>query len=242
MVTDTINQMASLAHLLNTFAPQRRADFGGYLLSHEIDVSTWYVQPDFLRSLRTILFSITAQTTDQRAMRSMLDVAGDSRVVPHLEKAEILEVFLYVWNVYALWYQIDSRGESTFLSLLLPDIQEAITTRMASINADGGSRETLANWIQLTGLLTYAGLEKLLPANIAWRQQLSSLPSMIGPAYGFSFLPAVCYLLGLERLSQPGRTVRPKTWTGILAKSKDYSNLTEAMLQLIGYVRSRAQR
>lgn len=111
------------------------------------DVATWYKEESFLRDARTLFFSLTIFEVRSEERVQVLNIGNNENVALLIANGTTLDILLYLWNLYALWFEVESQKikeeRNSFSSFLHPEIinqtQEVLRKRFSKLSDDAKS-------------------------------------------------------------------------------------------------------
>ena len=222
--------------------PSRRQDLLNSLLTILPEEDVWYTSEKFLHSARLLFFVLADPQARLDDARRVLSIGNDQAVVPFCTEATTLDLFLYLWNLYSLWFQWEKEGEKTFADFLQPDIRNTITDALAKRIQNKANEDERDLPITLAGFLSFSGLGLALnlAEKAAWASTLPSFETLLESALSKTFIPAVFLLFGLEWVFDRKKDIFPQTWQRVLPKAEKYTEERAALEHLYDLVRARA--
>ncbi len=224
--------MNCLGHLVAA-DPKSRKQALAVVERHVGPPDGWTKTPGFLRWNRAVLYMMTDPAAPETRAREALRVGCSSDVAPCFPEATTLDAFLYLWNLYALWFQWREDDLEDFREALHADVRaEAVQlwTRRGTTHESG---QDLANWLALAGVLSFTGLAELTPPDSSVLPDSDGLAGMLEDA---GFVSAALAVLGLEACT--GRPCEENLRRDVLAWFDDRSAATAAMRFLRASFRS----
>lgn len=237
---------ADAAHCVNLLwrlFPEKRKELLDALHRFFAEGKPIYSDLAYLGSVRLLFSTLATPQAESEDARVMLAIGNAPAVAPLCSKATTLDIFLYLWNLYALWFGWKSPQETSFVGFLRVEIVDAtIASLPKRFRAAKDEKET-GNLITLTGLLSFLCVTFDRPS--AAEDFVSRLPSFDKMIERLDedrpFIPAFFYLLGLEWLYQNDRGVPAVVWWDELGKANDYPETTAALYYLKGEATKRSR-
>ncbi len=144
-------------YLLNA-APDRSSQAVALLERHLPPAESWPSRPGFLHWGRHVLRMACEPEIDNATARAWLRAACRQEVAPLISTAPTLDVFLYFWNLYALWFQLRECDSGEFREVLAG----ALTAEAVRVLVDRGRAivddNELLKQLALAGILSFADL------------------------------------------------------------------------------------
>ena len=232
---DTVAMIA----LFWNYLPAQRPELIKYLPSLLPAEKEWPENEEFWSAARSLFRTLADPEAPQDVARRVLHAGNRPALAVLFTQATTLDIFLYLWNFYMLWYQLRSRADQTFATFLDATIQEAVA-KEATSRFLYDEQEADNHIIVLIGFLSFVGLPPRSLDKQYWRMTAPPLREMTKRASQKTFIPAVFFLCGLEWLYD--RQVRPNAWAGVLSKAEEYTESRAALDQARQLVNSRAKR
>ncbi|MEK6287014.1 MAG: hypothetical protein AABO57_14845 [Acidobacteriota bacterium] len=226
-----IAEAAHCVNLLWRLLPAKRRELLDALHRFVAEGKPIYCDPAYMRSVRFLFSTLATPQAEDADARMMHAIGNAPAVAPLCAKATTLDMFLYLWNLYALWFEWKSPQENSFVGFLRIEIVEAtIASLPKRFRAAKDEKET-GNLITLTGLLSFLGVTVDRPSAAEdFASRLLSFDKLIDRLdEDRPFIPSVFYLLGLEWLYQADRGVPAVVWWDELGKANDYPETTAAL-------------
>jgi hypothetical protein len=236
VVFTTFDEVAHCVNLLCRLTPAKQKESLDVFFRFVDEGKPVYSDPEYLRSVRSLFSTLATPNTEPEDARKLLNLGNASAVAPMCSKATTLDLFLYLWGLYVLWFEWESAQGKSFVEFLNAEIREAVIASLPKRFATAKQDKETGNLIKLTGLLSFVGVP-FARANAVkdFLSRLGSFDKMIDDLdEDQTFIPSVFYLLGLEWLYQKDRGVPAVVWWDELGKAHDYTKNTAAL----DYVRS----
>jgi hypothetical protein len=238
----SFSEAAFSISLLWRLLPSRRNEFADTLMRFIESGKPIYSDPTYLRAVRglfSILSTPQARDTDARALLNL----GNAAIVSKLcAQASTLDLFLYLWNLYALWFSWKGPEDKSFASFLNPELADSLINSFKARLRSTKKKREVEIVISLAGAMSFLGLIPNRPSEI--REFVLNLPTIdemiFDPDHQRTFLPTVFFLMGLEWVFQDAQGVPPLVWQEQLAKTGKYAEATTALENLKTLVTTRA--
>lgn len=116
------------------------------------DKTTWYDE-DFLRGARVLFFTLADSTVPYEDLIRVLNLGNNEDVAELFLQGTTLDILLYLWNLYALWYEVESQKpeeqRSSFRNFLHPviviNLQEVLFKRLHALSDHSEQNEDLVS-------------------------------------------------------------------------------------------------
>jgi uncharacterized protein YoaH (UPF0181 family) len=237
---DSFDEATACMSLLWHQLPSQRQELMNSLLAILPEEDVWYASERFLRLARLLFFILADPQAQPDDSHRVLSIGNDQAVASLFAKATTLDLFLYLWNLYSLWFQREKEGGKTFADFLHPAIQSAVTGALVErFQAKTDQAET-DNLIALAGFVSFSGLVFDPAEKIDWVSSLPSFEKLLKRASSKTFIPAVFFLLGLEWIFDSMDGIPSQTWQDVLPKAEEYVEKPAALEHLRDLVRARA--
>ena len=235
-------EASSSVTLLWRLLPGKRNDWARVLWEFVNTSQTVYADSSFLRSTRLLFSTLVLVHAPAADLRMALSLGNDVRVAKLWPKAATLDQLLYLWNLFALWFECKTSGES-FGEFLNVELKNALITSFNDRLSAGSDQQQAENLIELAGALSFFGV--LYEHSPLIDRFLSKLPSLDEMIFSLeprlSFIPSVFFLLGVEWLFQEEGSVPPIVWREHLVKANRYTETTAALEHLVSLARSKSR-
>ena len=222
---ETFNEAANTIGLLWEYLPAQRARLVRSLLSHLPPEDRWAEDEQFVRAVRVLFHILADPAAPQDIARRLLRAGNGPTVAALLAQATTLDIFLYLWNLYVLWYQLHSQADQAFAAFLDATIQDTVAKEAAS--RFGLDDQDIDVHIMLIGFLHFIGLAPDSIDKHHWQGTLPPPGELIKRVSQKPFIPAVFFLLGLEWLYE--QPIRYYVWEWIVPKAEAYGERTAAL-------------
>ncbi len=186
--------------------------------------------------LRLLMLLLTIYPVGPGLRQEVLHLGNGDKIVKKIEKENPLNLFLHLWNTYALF-----KAESTeeFCQWLNPEVLSGIFQVIRQKPRPRPKTDDSNNLLKLVGLLDYLkidieALRDLLPH--ASRFNLSKT-FLTGVLEQLPFIPGFFFLKGLEFVIR--RPIYPHFWQQLTPKIDDYPVRTKALNELFKNLESR---
>jgi hypothetical protein len=201
--------------------------------------TNYYADENFLRCSRLLFHTLADPSAQPETARLILKIGNTEDVSDFCTDATSLDLFLYLWNLYELWFQWKKPEENSFINFLSPDIDDAVYWALQERFAEKGNLNEKDNLISLTGLLSFQKMElEYSPEVETFRTTLPDFDRMVGKVEYKTFIPGVFFLLGLEWIYQKDQEIDPSIWSKLLQKADNYTEKRGALYNLCKNVRS----
>lgn len=225
------------------------------------DETIWYDDENFLRDARILFFTFTHSIARHEDLIRILNSGNNEDVATLFLQGTTQDIFLYLWNIYALWYEIESQKpkeqRSDFRNFLHPVIvtkaQEVLLKRLHELSGrnepdddlffDDYEEQELSNsetitkemtfLIALTGFLSSWSLINLEKEEREKIRAALNLEMLLKRIGEIdSFLVASFYLLGLEWLfGRLEKRIAPIMANDVLSKKDNYTGRTTKAME-----------
>jgi len=227
-------------HLLWQELPSYRKELTDSLLSILPEEKVWYTDEQFLRSACLLFIILANPQAWADDARRVLVIGNGEEVAALCAEATTLDLFLYHWNLYSLWFQWESEGDKTFATFLHSEIRDTTSNALAKRLRTHAGKEVTDNQIALAGLLSFLGLAVSPVEKAGWLSSLPSFDELVKRVQSKTFIPGFFFLLGLEWIFDRTGGVPQQTWRHLLSKAEAYTEKTAALEYLRDFVRVRA--
>ena len=201
----------------------------------------WHQDENFLQAARPLFLILTNPAAPQDIVRRLVHASNNAAIATLITRASTLDLFLYYWNFYTLWYQLHSQTDQPFAEFLDDTIQETVTKETTRrFLLDERDIDNIDNLIMLIGFLYFIRLALEPIDENLWRVNLPPMGEMIKHASHKTFIPAVFFLFGLEWLYD--RHIWQNVWDWVLPKADEYTNSTAVLDYMHRLVSDRAKR
>jgi hypothetical protein len=193
-----------------------------------IDDKKFSKENGFITSLRLLEFLLSVYEVDTRLKKKILDLSNSNKTVKALEKENLLDSFLYLWNIYAL-FKTENPGH--FHQWVNPETVNILHKIIEKNNRAKWGTEEYRRLLSLIGLLNYLQIEirpirQIFPS---WYRINPSETFLKQDLENDTFIPGFFYLKGIEFFIK--RPVFPHIWKKLIPKIDDYSEKWPAALQ-----------
>jgi len=236
---DSFGKAVHCVKLLWTEVPSRREELTRFLLTILPEEKVWYADEEFIRSARLLFFILATPQVRPDDARGVLAIGNREHVAVLCEEATTLDLFLYLWNLYALWFQWERTEGQTFEAFLNAEIVHTVSDALRKRSQAQTKQEETDNLITLTGFLSFVGVSIPSEERTRWSGRLLSFERLLARAATKTFIPAVFFLLGLEWIFDGASRVPTMIWRGLPPKARDYSEKLSAIEHLHEFVLSR---
>lgn len=167
--------------------------------------------------------------------RRVLDLCNSENVTPILKNNESLELFLYLWNLYSVWFKCEKvlkdNINATFSSFLNSGIREKVNRLLEVRMRTPTDRAEQENLISLMGLLHTSGLILISKeVKTAWIHNLPTFEELLeGTDVMDFFLVPSFFLIGLGWLFDRTKDIPRATFSRILSNLDLYEETTDAI-------------
>jgi uncharacterized protein YoaH (UPF0181 family) len=239
----TFSEAAHGITLLWRLLPEQRSELADVLLRFLRTVHPIYSDPTYLRSVRGLFSILTTPESHRADSRLVLSIGNDARVATLCTEATTLDLFLYLWNLFALWFEWRNPQENSFADFLNMEFRDALNTSLIDRLGARNDRQEADNLIALAGVMSFLGVtgegyrkvEDFLLRLPSLNEMISSLDNRL------SFISSVFFLLGLEWMYEGELVVPAETWRQQLSKAGRYSETTAALEYLKSLITIRSQ-
>jgi hypothetical protein len=239
----TLTEAAHCVNLLWRVLPTRRNELADTLRRFLNRGKPIYSDPAYLRSVRLLFSTLTTLQARPTDARLVLSLGNNSAVGKLCAKATTLDLFLYFWNLFALWLEWNSPQTKSFADFLNAELADALIATLNVRLRVSTEHEEINTLSMLAGLLSFLGVNSDRSSAVDYfLSKIDSVDEMI-----FSldnrrpFIPSVFFLLGLEWLFQDEGAVPSLVWREQLVKSTKYPETTAALEHLRALATSRSR-
>jgi len=242
-----IGEAIHCVHLLWQELPSRRKELADSLMTILSKEKAWYADVQFLRSAHLLFFILSNPQAGPDNARCVLSIGNSKEVVVLCAEAKTLELFLYLWNFYGLWFEWQREGEKAFVTFLNSEIRDTVSNVLAKRLQTHASQDEKDNQIALAGLLSFLGLAVSSAEKAGWLLSLPSFNDLVKRVQPKpkpepkTFIPEFFFLLGLEWIFDRKNGVSQQTWQRLLTKAEAYTEKPAALKHLRDFVRARAE-
>ncbi len=150
-----------------------------------------------------------------------------------------MDLWLYLWDLYSLWFQWGQVEGQPFSNVLSVDIQAAVHDVLATRLEASTEQKEIDALLKLAGYLFVAGLPYQPGAAAASIPDALYFETLEQRADSNTFVPAALHLFGLEAVFGDEGRVLPATWQRVLLKADEYADRRAALEYLCALVRAR---
>ena len=238
---NSFDEAAHCVRLLWYEVPSHRKELTDSLLRILPEEKAWYANEDFLHSTHLLFFILANPQAKPEDARRVLAIGNSKEVAALCSEATTLDLFLYVWNLYILWFEWERTGNESFATFLHSKISDILSRALVSRSKNLRNPEKTDQLLTLAGLLSFVGLTDNPTENAEWLSKLPSFSELLKRVQTKTFVLGVFYLLGLERIFDGKDYVPRQTWRRLLPKADEYSEKLAALEHLCNFVRTRAR-
>lgn len=227
------------ARLLWLEVPVQQEELVRSVLSILPSQETWIVSDKYLYSAHWLFFLLADPHARPEDARRVLDRGNNGEIASLFIKGTTLDSFLYLWDLYSLWFQWRDEGEGTFVDFLHPTLQNTVTDVLMERLHSDMDQEKRDNLLALVGFASFIDLDLHAWDKADWRTKLPSFEELVKRASDMTCIPAVFFLLGVEKTF--GERLAPDSaWQNALYKARDYDTKRTALVQLCYWVEDHA--
>ncbi|MFX0200114.1 MAG: hypothetical protein ACFFCW_28675 [Candidatus Hodarchaeota archaeon] len=235
---DSFDEAVACVRLLWKQLSIHRQELSNSLLNILPSEENWHSNKNFLQSARLLFFILANAQAKQAYARRVLNIGNNLKVVVLINEATALDIFLYLWNLYNLWFQWEKKREKNFADFLHPEIQNTIANVLTKIVQTETNQEEIDNQISLLGFISWINLPSNKSIKSEFKAKLLKFEELIKRVSSKTFIPGVFFLFGLEWLFD--KKIYPYLWKRLLPKVDNYSEKHAALEHLCELVRDRA--
>ena len=239
----SFSEAAHAVNLLWRLLPDRRNELVDALRRFIHTDKPIYSDPTYLVSVHLLFSTLATPQARPADARIILSLGNDASVAKLCAKAMTPDLFLYLWNLYALWFEWKSPQERSFTDFLNAELGNALISSFTGRLRAGKDDEEADALITLAGAMSFLGMS--CDRSSALEDFLSKIPSEDEMIFSLdqtqSFIPSVFFLLGLEWIFQDERAVPPLVWREQLVKTNKYPEATAALEHLKSLVTTRSR-
>jgi uncharacterized protein YoaH (UPF0181 family) len=239
----TFSEAAHGVSLLWRLLPAKQNDLADALMRFTQAGKPVYSDPAYMCSVR-LLFLVFATPQARRVdARFLLSLGNCADVAKLCGGATTLDLFLYLWNLYALWFEWRDPQEDSFAKFLNADIAAALIASLSGRMQASKDKQETSNLIALIGLMCFFGISsERSPALKGFLSKLDPLDELVFQVnHKKPFIPSVFFLLGVEWLFQDEQGVPPQVWREQDPKADKYFEKTEALKSIRSIVTRRSK-
>ncbi|UCH98019.1 MAG: hypothetical protein JSV88_14520, partial [Candidatus Aminicenantes bacterium] len=196
-----------------------------------IDDKKFSEEKGFVISLLFLQSLLCVYEVETRWKKKILDLSNSKQTVLALEKENLLNTFLYLWNTYALFR---SENPGHFHHWVTPGLVNAVLKLIQHTNRAKQGTEEYTLLLSLIGLLNYLQIETghIRQIFLKWyRDNLVDETTLGQELENITFIFGFFYLKGIEFLiKSPGF---PHIWKQLSPKIDDYGEIRSTALQEI---------
>lgn len=239
----SFGEAAHAVNLLWRLLPTKRNELAEVLPRFINTGKAIYSDPTYMRSVRLLFATLTTPEARPTEARIVLNLGNDATVAKPCAKATTLDLFLYLWNLYALWFEWKSPHEKSFDDFLNAELRNALITSFTVRFRAKPDMEGADSLIMLAGAMSFLGVS--CDRSSAVEEFLSKIPSEDEMIFGLAprrpFIPSVFFLLGLEWIFQDERAVPAVVWREQLVKANKYPETSAALEHLKSLVTTKSR-
>ena len=197
-------------------------------IASTIDDKKFGKEKGFVISLRLLQFLLSVYEVDTRWREKIMDLSNSKKTVKTLEKENLLNTFLYLWNTYAL-FRTENPGH--FHQWVDPEAVNAVLKIIEKNNRAKWGTKEYRQLLSLIGLLNYLQIEagRIRQIFPTW-YRVNLYETFLGQELeNETFIPGFFYLKGIEFFIK--RPVFPQIWKKLIPKIDDYSEKRPTALQ-----------
>ena len=197
-------------------------------IASTIDDKKFGKEKGFVISLGLLQFLLSVYEVDTRWREKIMDLSNSKKTVKTLEKENLLNTFLYLWNTYAL-FRTENPGH--FHQWVDPEAVNAVLKIIEKNNRAKWGTKEYRQLLSLIGLLNYLQIEagRIRQIFPTW-YRVNLYETFLGQELeNETFIPGFFYLKGIEFFIK--RPVFPQIWKKLIPKIDDYSEKRPTALQ-----------
>lgn len=224
-------------------APSKRDELARALFDILPKEENWYGDASFLRAACGPLFVLAGSRSEPDDDRLLLDRCNDRKVAALLEHAEALDILLYLWNLYGLWFKCERVGKkeagATFAAFLDPEIRARVRRLLDERLRPGAEQFEKERLVSLCGFLYAGGLGDFSQeSKAAWVSNLLPFDELLAKAEEMkSFLVTSFFLIGLGWIFD--RNIPGHAFARAMTKAGSYEVETDAFSNLLRLLSAR---
>jgi hypothetical protein len=204
------------------------------------DEKIWYADKKFLHFAHLLFFIMTNAEARPNDTRRVLAIGNRKEVAALCDQATTLDLFLYLWNLYILWFEREREENKAFATYLHSRINNTLSHALVQRSKTHRNPEKMDHLLALAGLLYFVGLAVDTVEKTCWLSQLPSFDELVKRVQPKTFIPGVFFLLGLEWIFDKKDGVPQQIWERLLPKAAAYTEKIAALEHLRDFVRARA--
>jgi hypothetical protein len=193
----------------------------------------WCDEPkEFVWRARVLFNTLEALEFSGDDMTKIFDygLAADKRAL--LADATTLNLFLYLWSLYALWFARLRKGSERFLDRVPGDTLKTLRDEAEKRAGRRMSRAENHALLGLSGLLVYLGTKPSSRCLRAIVNKLKNPYSATNNLLDSTFVPAYFGLTGLQEAFSPQRILTPLARQRLIDLADQYETITPAISHL----------
>ena len=198
----------------------------------------WYKDESFLRAARKLLFALAASPSQHDVEKRLLSLCNNRNVAALFAHAETLEILLYLWNLYSLWFKcervVKKDFATSFAAFLDPEIRACVNRILNERLRSNANQLDMKYLVSLCGFLYVGGLADFSPEDkAAWLPDLPPFEELLSKSEGMkSFLVSSFFLIGLGWIFDRQRDIPGFAFSRAISKAIPYEVSTEAFKNL----------
>jgi hypothetical protein len=177
---------------------------------------------------RTLFFLLVKYNCNAELKQRMLNMGNSDGFVEDIQKTRMVNIFLFLWNLYALWVDVSDNG--VFKDFINKEILKTVLSKIKNININKlNYNNGLDDFLKLIGFLYYINITE------TGKLKLKLWPGVIEDKK-VDFISAFFYLNGLEINTI---SLSYDTWKAIDFLTEGYTTQTKALKELITIYKER---
>ena len=164
---------------------------------------------------------------------AVLGLGNAPAVAPLCADASTIDLFLYFWNLYVLWFAWNGEQANSFATFQCAEVAGAVIASLYERLRKHQPTEEAYRLIALIGVASFLGMSLRREREVeVFLSKQPRFDRLMERADEKTFVPAIFFLLGLNWLHQGRRRVPARVWQEQLEKADDYAETTAALERL----------
>lgn len=244
---NAFDEAAKCIDLLWRGIPSRRDDLIRSLFDILPNEADWYRDTAFLRAARGPLFILASSQNHSDTARRMLDLCNTSSAAPLLARADSLDILLYLWNLYSLWFKcervVNKDAGSSFAAFLNQELRACANRVVVERLQSQTDPLEKVHVLSLGGFLYAGGLADFAKEDKAtWLATLLPFDELLLKGEGMkSFLVVSFFLIGLGWVFDSEKKILRAAFSRAISSARFYEEKTDALDNLIRLLSTRVR-
>lgn len=227
--------------------PSERDDLIRSLFDILPNETGWYREVAFLRAARGPLFILASSQSHSDTARRMLDLCNTSDVAALLARAESLDILLYLWNLYSLWFKcervVNKAAGSSFAAFLNQEIRACANRVVFERLQPQTDQLEKVHLLSLCGFLYAGSLADFAKEDKGiWVASLLPFDELLLKGERMkSFLVVSFFLIGLGWVFDSEKNILRPAFLRAISNASFYEEKTDALENLIRLLSARVR-